>query len=109
MRGNLCYFSPLLPRLLLPPSLICFSPLRQPLFTLLSPHQLTSSDRDKPPYNERTYQFAANSTDTDRFEVDTYTGEVRVNNASFPNGPMLDYDGEDNTFTLTLEVTDGVQ
>lgn len=70
---------------------------------------MSSTDRDKPPYNERTYRFAANSNGTDRFEVDATTGEVRVSNDSFPDNPTLDFDGEDNSFLLVLEVTDGMQ
>ena len=79
-------------------------PLLHPL-----PLQVSSTDRDRPPYNARTYQFTANSSDTDRFEVDAITGEVRVSNESFPESPTLDFDGADNSFTLDLEVTDGMQ
>ena len=71
--------------------------------------QVSSTDRDRPPYNARTYRFNANSSDTDRFELDAITGEVRVSNESFPDSPTLDFDGDDNSFTLDLEVTDGVQ
>ena len=71
--------------------------------------QVSSTDRDRPPYNARTYRFNANSSDTDRFEVDAITGEVRVSNESFSDSPTLDFDGDDNSFTLDLEVTDGVQ
>lgn len=105
MGGHLWYFlllssPPISSSLLLSSSL----PLLPSSLPFLPPHQLTSSDRDKPPYDERTYQFADNSTNTDLFEVEAYTGEVRVS-----NGSVLDFDGEDNSFTLTVEVTDGVQ
>ena len=71
--------------------------------------QVSSTDRDRPPYNARTYQFAANSSYTDRFEVDANTGEVRVSNSSFPDNPTLNFDAVESSFLLDLEVTDGMQ
>ena len=68
--------------------------------------QVSSSDRDAEPFTTRTYSITSTSV-SNIFFINPTTGEIFVSNSSEMGD--LDYDSDPNSYSLIVEVSDGIQ